>query len=205
MNNYLSKPLASIAIAILLCAVTGCTGQKPGEQQTEEAPLAGAKMGGDFTLTNQDGEKVTFSEFDGQYRMLYFGYTYCPDVCPIDLQQLALGLKLFEKQFPERAQNVQPMFITIDPTRDTPEIMKQYLAAFHSRYIGLTGSEEEIAEVAKKYLVLYEKTEANEEGGYLVSHTQMAVLFGPKGEPVALLSHDGSPEDIAAELDRWAK
>uniref|UniRef100_UPI0013DB6E60 SCO family protein n=1 Tax=Sphingorhabdus sp. Alg239-R122 TaxID=2305989 RepID=UPI0013DB6E60 len=174
-------------------------------RQTEEAPLKGAKMGGDFTLTNQDGEKITFSDFDGRYRMLYFGYTYCPDVCPIDLQQLALGLKQFEKQDPKRASNIQPVFVTVDPQRDTPDVVKQYLAAFHPRYIGLTGSEEEIAEVAKKYLVLYEKTEPNEEGGYLVSHTQMAVLFGKQGEPIAILPHDGTPQEIAAELDRWTR
>ncbi len=205
MNKCLSKLLAPVALGLSLCALSACTAQESGGGQTEEAPLKGAKMGGDFTLTNQDGEKITFSDFDGQYRMLYFGYTYCPDVCPIDLQQLALGLKQFEKQDPKRGSNIQPIFVSIDPERDTPEVMKQYLAAFHPRYIGLTGSAEEIAEVAKKYLVLYEKTEPNEEGGYLVAHTQMAVLYGPKGEPVAILPHDGTPQEIAAELDRWTR
>ncbi|HEY0043124.1 MAG TPA: SCO family protein [Allosphingosinicella sp.] len=171
----------------------------------EEPPLKGAAMGGPFTLTDHNGRPVTDKDFAGKYRIVYFGFTHCPDVCPTDLLQLAQAMKKFEAQDPARAARVQPLFITTDPERDTPAVMKKYSLAFHPRILGLTGTPEQIAAVAKGYAVYYSKGEAQPGGGYSVDHSRILLLSGPDGEPIALLPHDEGPEAIAKELDRWVK
>lgn len=168
-------------------------------------PLAGAKMGGSFTLSNQDGAKVSDSVFQGQYRLVYFGYTFCPDVCPVDVAQLMKGYATLEASDKAKADKLQPIFVSVDPARDTPAALKEFVSAFHPRLIGLTGSEAEIADVAKRYGVYFERATPNAEGGYLVSHSNNAVLYGPKGEPIAIIPHDKGPEEVAAELARWIK
>ena len=203
-KNIISPLLAAVTCCLSVLPLVACNIPQQAEVR-EEPPLKGASIGGEFTLTNQDGEKTSFSDFDGKYRILYFGYSYCPDVCPTDLQKISLGLRLFEKEHPKRGSEIQPIFITIDPQRDTPQVLEQWTAAFHPRLIGLTGSEDEIKQVAEKYLIRYEKEKPNAEGGYLVNHSRQAYLFGPKGEPLALLPYDGSPQNVAAEIDRWTK
>jgi len=183
---------------ILSLAIAGCSPKAT-------PPLEGAAIGGAFTLTNQDNETVSDTDFSGQYRIIYFGYSYCPDVCPIDLQKIMTGYSIFEKQDKKRAANIQPIFITIDPERDTPKVMKQYVAAFHPRLIGLTGSVAAIDATAKKFLILHDKRESEGTAEYLVDHSRQAYLFGPAGEPLALLPYDGTPQEIAAEIDRWAR
>jgi protein SCO1/2 len=176
-----------------------------GESQPARAPLEGATMGGAFTLTDQDGKSVREADFKGKYRLVYFGYTFCPDVCPVDVQKLMLGLKVFEKQDPVRGAKVQPLFITVDPERDTPEALGSFTKAFHPRLIGLTGSPEAIAEVAKAYGVYFQKSPGATPGTYLVDHSRSSTLYGPEGAPIALITETGSPEDIAGELGRWVK
>jgi len=204
MNKKYKFPLIALSCTLSAITLSACESQ-PTMESAENPPLAGAAIGGDFTLTNQDGKKVSFSDFDGQYRILYFGYTFCPDVCPVDMQKLMMGLRVFEKEHPERAAEIQPIFVSIDPERDTPEVLTQFVPAFHPRLIGLTGSPDEVKAAADKYLILYEKQEPNAEGGYLVDHSRQAYLFGPDGEPVALLPYDGTAEEVAAEIDRWTK
>ena len=197
----MNKTPAIILALALSSALIACSGASP----KPEAPLEGARIGGAFTLTNQDGKTVKDTDFAGRHRIIYFGYSYCPDVCPIDLQKIAQGFALFEKQQPERARAIQPIFITIDPQRDTPAVIKQYVAAFHPRLIGLTGTPEQIKAVADAYLVMYkaQPPASADAKGYLVDHSRQAYLMGPKGEPIALLPYDGSPEQIAAEIDKW--
>lgn len=179
-----------------------------------ETDLHGAAIGGPFTLTDQDGRPRSWADFKGRYRLVYFGYTYCPDVCPLDLQRIAKGVKLFERQDPARAAKLQPIFISVDPERDTPPVLKTYVAAFHPRMIGLTGTPEQIAKVAKQFVTVYSKVEAKGGSGYLVSHTRTPMLFGPEGAPIVMLPVDdpatpdvdeGAPELVAASLDRWVK
>jgi protein SCO1 len=129
MNKTL---LIALSIALLLA---GCN-RESAQPPLSSAPLAGAAIGGDFSLTDQDGKKRTWEEFDGKYRIVYFGYTNCPDICTPDMQNLMLGLKAFEKAKPDLAAKIQPIFITVDPKRDTPEVLKQFVSAFHPRAIG---------------------------------------------------------------------
>jgi protein SCO1/2 len=201
MNNASKRRARPFAAALLLAAtlMTAACGRSE-----VEAPLAGARIGGPFTLTDQDGRSVSDTQFAGKYRLIYFGYSYCPDVCPVDLQKLMQGLRLVEKEDPALGARIQPLFITIDPTRDTPAVLKQYVAAFHPRLIGLTGSESEIAAVAKEFAIYYKRATNDASTDYLVDHARQAMLFGPDGAPLALIPQEESAEKIATELKRWA-
>ncbi|WP_245942089.1 SCO family protein [Sphingomonas gilva] len=190
------------ALALLAGA---CSPQAGNDQQAAAGPLAGARIGGPFSLVDQDGRRVTDKDFAGKYRIVYFGYSYCPDVCPVDLQKLMQGLRLFERENPAAAQKVQPLFITVDPVRDTPAALKTYVAAFHPRLVGLTGSEAEVAAAAKAYAVYYRKAENEGASEYLMDHSRQTYLMGPDGKPIALLPQDESPEAVAAELARWVR
>jgi protein SCO1/2 len=168
-------------------------------------PLEGASMGGPFTLTDQNGRRVSDRDFAGKYRLIYFGYTFCPDVCPVDMQVIGAGLRRFEAEDEARAARVQPIFISVDPARDTPAVLRQFVAAFHPRMLGLTGSEAEIAQVAREYRIFYERGEPSPGGGYMVNHTRIAVLYGPEGQPIAIIPHDQGPEGVATELGHWVR
>ena len=188
---------AAFALALSACS-----------QSTQPAgppPLEGADIGGDFTLTGEDGKPVSWGDFDGQYRTIYFGYTFCPDVCPVDVQRAMAGLKRFEASDPERAAKVQPLFVSVDPARDTPEVLTEFTDAFHPRLIGMTGSKEQLDKLTKDYAAYYSIGEPNEAGGYLVDHTSITYLFGPDGKPSAILPTDAGPEAVAQELDKWVR
>lgn len=183
-----------------------------------DAPLAGATIGGDFTLTDQNDKTRSYNEFDGSYRIVYFGYTSCPDICSPDMQNLMAGLIEFENDEADLAAKIQPIFISIDPKRDTADILKQFTAAFHPRLIGLSGSDEQTAEAAKKFAIVYNKIEPTEgavdpENNYLMAHSQIAYLMAPDGSPLALLPLDdpntdideGSPKLVMQELAKWVR
>ncbi len=198
MNETARTPVALLASMLLALLVAAC-GSAP-----ESPPLEGATMGGPFTLTGPAG-RVSDTDFAGKYRIVYFGFTFCPDVCPVDLQTIGAGLRRFEAEDPARAARVQPIFISVDPARDTPEVLRSYVANFHPRLIGLTGSEAEIARVSRAYGVYYQRGEPAEPGSqdYLVDHSRVVILYGPTGEPITIIPHDKGPEGVAAELDRW--
>ena len=187
-------------LALLAAAALSACQADPGPP-----PLEGARMGGPFTLTSHDNRRVSSSLFDGKYRIVYFGYTFCPDICPVDLQLIGAALRQFERSDPERAARVQPIFITADPARDTPEVLRRYVANFHPRLIGLTGTPEEVGRVARAHGVYFEAREPGPGGGYLVDHNRLAVLYGPEGEPIALLPHDQGPAGILEALDKWVR
>ena len=166
-------------------------------------PLAGADIGGAFTLTSGDGETVRWSDFDGRYRIVYFGYAYCPDICPTDVQRMTRGLAQFAKDSPSLAKNIVPIFITIDPERDTPELVKEFTGAFSDDLVGLTGTSEQIADTAETFRVYYTRGEDSGNDGYLMNHSNITYLFGPGGEPIATLPTDQGADAVAAELAKW--
>jgi protein SCO1/2 len=185
----------------------------PTQAPLSEAPLAGATIGGDFLLTDQDGKKRSFKEFDGKYRIVYFGYTNCPDICTPDMQNLMAGLKSFETKNPDLAAKVQPIFITVDPKRDTSAVLKEFVSAFHPRAIGLTGTDSEIADAAKTFAIYSSRVEGSSPENYLISHSQTPYLMGPKGEPLAIMpadvpntdANEGAPDLVEAELAKWVR
>lgn len=208
MNKF--SPIAPLLAGATLLLTAACSSPQP----VERPPLEGARIGGSFTLVGEGNRPVSDSDFAGQYRLVYFGFTNCPDVCPVDLNYLMLGLGQFERQDAERARKIQPIMITVDPERDTPEAMATYVRNFHPRLIGLSGTPEQIADVARKYVVSYVKQEGSTPDNYIVGHTQLAYLMGPAGEPLALIPVDdirtvdvneGTPDIVAAELDRWVQ
>ncbi len=176
-------------------------------------PIAAPNIGGAFTLVNQDGKTVTDAAFAGRYRLVYFGYSFCPDICPVDVQKLMRGLSQFEKTDAARGAKVVPMFITVDPERDTPAALKSFVGRYHPRLIGLTGTPEQIAAVAKAYVVTYNKVPGSAPDRYLMAHSQLAFLMDPQGKPLALLPLDdpstdpdeGAPDKVAAELAKWVR
>lgn len=213
MNRCATLTALTGALLLSACNAPGGGNSNTMAAAPAETDLRGARIGGPFTLTDQDGKARSWAEFSGQYRIVYFGYTYCPDVCPLDLQRVAQGLKLFEKKAPERAAKVQPIFISVDPERDTPETIKIYVAAFHPRLIGLTGTPDQIAAVAKQFVTVYTKERPKSAGVYIVNHTRTPGLFAPDGAPLIMLPVDdirtsqaeGTPQEIADALDRWVK
>lgn len=136
-----------------------------------------ALVGGPFSLTSQAGERMTDGNFRGRYMLVAFGYTYCPDVCPAELQIMSAALD----ELGAKAERVQPVFITIDPERDTVEVLKDYMGHFHPRFVGLTGTPEEIAHVAKAYRVYYARAKDSGTTDYLMDHSSIIYLMGPDG------------------------
>lgn len=212
-GQAMNKSLASRLGAFLFLAATpllaGCGGPaNPGNTAAatpEEPPLAGARIGGPFTLTDQNGKPASWSDFAGKYRVVYFGYTYCPDVCPIDLQAIMQGYRAFAKAHPDRAARVQPIFITVDPERDTAAVMKTYAAAMGDNLVALTGTPDQIAAVAKAFAVVYAKEGDPGSTDYLVGHSRTPYLFGPGGEPMALVpvGEDPTGQSVAQFLEKW--
>ena len=198
MNETRPPRLRPILLLSLGLALAACTG-------SEEPPLKGAAIGGPFTLTNQDGRKVTERDFAGKYRIMYFGFTHCPDVCPTDLAVIGQALRRFEESDPARAARVAPIFVSVDPERDSPAVLKDYVAAFHPRLVGLTGTPEQVAETVKRYGAYGAKEAPGSGGGYNVNHSRVAELIGPDGEPIALLPYEKGAEAVAAELERWVR
>lgn len=204
MNHGTMSTLRATFAATCLALVTltaACSDGGGGEP-----PLAGAAIGGPFELAGSDGQPVRWEDFDGRYRMVYFGYAYCPDVCPFDVQRMMRGYNRFKEADPELAEQVQPIFITIDPARDTPEKVGEFARAFSPDLIGLTGTPEQIDQAAKAFAVYYARGPSGPDGeGYLMDHSRAAYLMGREGEPIALLPVETADngEAVAAELDKW--
>ena len=192
----------TFAAAALIFSLTACGGSAP---DAGPPPLKGARMGGAFSLINQDGKTTTDKDFAGKYRLIYFGYTFCPDICPVDAQLMGQALTLFEKEDRARAAKLVPIFISVDPARDTPTVVKQFVSNFHPRMVGLTGSVAQIDEMAQRYGVAFMREKPNAQGAYLVNHARMIVLYGPQGEPIAIMPQGDDPKAIVAELSRWVR
>lgn len=160
---------------------------------------AGPTVGGPFTLENGNGQTVTNQTFRGKYMLVYFGYTNCPDVCPTTLTHVADALK----DLGPIADRLTPIFITVDPKRDTPQVMRQYTAAFSKQLVGLTGTPQQIAKVAREYHVYYSyHKDGPGPDDYTVDHSSVIYLMDPKGRFVAPVRADDSGAALAAELRR---
>ncbi len=201
MPRFVSTITISLALALTACG-NGLSAPQP---PLEQAPLHGAAIGGPFALTGSDDRTVQWSDFAGQWRIVYFGYAYCPDICPTDVQRMTQGPSLYARTDPELAANIQPIFISLDPERDTPAVVGEFTNAFSDRLIGLTGTNEQIKAAADAFKVYYQRGEDTPGGGYLVDHTNITYLFDPEGNPVATLPVDLGPEAVARELARWVR
>jgi len=171
---------------------------RPAPETLAPPSVATVTIGGPFALTDQEGRAVTDADFRGRLMLVFFGFTYCPDVCPTALTLVSDALD----QLGKRAREVAPIFITIDPERDTPEQLKSYVAHFHPSMVALTGGADEIAKVAKAYRVYFAR--APIEGGaadeYLMDHTSILYVMDREGKFAAHFTHGTAPEKIAARL-----
>jgi protein SCO1 len=185
-----------LALGPALAGCGGASGTAP--------PLAGARIGGPFQLTDENGRAVTERDFAGRWRVMYFGYTFCPDVCPTDAATIGTALKQVEAADPALGAKIVPLFVTVDPERDTPAVLKQFTAAFHPRMVGLTGSPTALAATEKAFGIYARRGEASPGGGYLMDHSRQVYLMAPDGSPVALLPQEEGADAVAAEIRRWA-
>ena len=159
----------------------------------------GLAVGGPFALTDGDGKAVTDKDYRGKYMLIYFGYTFCPDVCPTTLNAVADALD----KVGAKADRVRPLFITVDPKRDKPAVVKQFAAAFGPRIVGLTGTPDQIAAVAKAYRVYYaEHRTGTGPDDYTMDHSSVLYLMGPDGRFLAPIRADLAPDAMAAALGR---
>lgn len=196
IRNFALAPICALTLLVAAC-------DAPASQSAAEPPLAGADIGGPFELVNKQGETVRWADFAGKYRIVYFGFTYCPDICPTDVGRMVHGLNAFAKAHPDLAAKVQPIFISIDPERDTPAVVGEFAAAFSDDLIGLTGTPEQVKAAADTFRVFYSRGEDTPGGGYLMDHSAIVYLFGPDGEPLATLPTDQGADAVAAELAKW--
>lgn len=170
-----------------------------------EGNLAGSTLGGDFALVDQDGKPASAAAFAGSYRLMYFGYTFCPDVCPTDVAIIAKGLKAYESSRPARGARVQPVFITVDPERDDPRSVKAFVSAFHPRLVGLTGTPAQVDAVRKAYGIYARKVPTSDPANYLVDHFAVIYLFGPDGAPIAFLPHGTTAAEVTRMLKTYVR
>lgn len=157
------------------------------------------EVGGPFSLTDQHGKARSSADFRGKYQLIYFGYSFCPDVCPTTLGVISQALD----QMGVDGNRIVPIFITIDPARDTPAVLKQYMTAFGPRFVGLTGSAGAIAAVEKEYRVYAKKQpldKNNPKGGYGMDHSSVIYLMGPDGRLVTFYDELISPDALAKDL-----
>jgi len=156
-----------------------------------------ADIGGPFRLIDQNGKTVTDKDYPGRYKLIYFGYSFCPDVCPTTLGVMAQALEKLGGD----ARRVVPIFITIDPERDTPKVLADYMKAFGPDFVGLTGSADAIKDVEKKYRV-YAVKQSLPGGNYGMNHSSVLYLMGPNGKMVSFYDEAISPDDLAKDLKR---
>ena len=187
------------ALCLALAALLGWLAfvWQPGEPSAEPSTRAAAlPAGGDFTLTSADGP-VSLADFRGRVVVVYFGYTFCPDICPTSLTLLGEALKQLGA---DELARVSSVMITLDPERDSAEVLKIYAPFFHPTIVGLSGTPQEIARVAAQYGVRYTKQKADADGLYSVDHSAYTYLVGADGRLAARLQHGTPPEAIVQAL-----
>lgn len=192
-----------VILAVTIIAATLMTFKQqptsPNEQPSEES--AAASIGGDFTLTSHEGKNVSNSDFNGKYRLIYFGFTNCPHICPTDMGVISESLYLLN---PMQLEKIQPLFISIDPERDTPEKMKDFLTNFHPKILGLTGDRKIIDEVVEKYRIYAKKItpeESMDAMDYDMNHSTYIYLMDENGHYHSYYSSQNmQPREIAGKL-----
>ena len=186
--------VSTIAAVILSAYVLVTIFQFDDKPQTRTTGKA--LVGGPFTLVDGDGRTRTAAEFKGRPLLIYFGYTYCPDVCPTELQTMSEALDLLG----DAGKAIHPLFITVDPARDTPAVMKDYVGNFHPTLIGLTGTAEQVETAAKAYRVYYRRAEDGSADDYLMDHSSIVFLMDDKGEYLTHFGRGTTPEAMAAGI-----
>ncbi|MCW5297373.1 SCO family protein [Herbaspirillum lusitanum] len=193
MKRLLSfLPAALLALGML--SLAGC--QQSAAEKFVNTDVTGLEYAKDFALTDHNGKPRTLADFKGKAVVMFFGYTQCPDVCPTTMAEMANVMKELGPQ----ADKVQVLFVTVDPARDTPQILSQYVPAFDKRFLGLYGDEAATAKVAKEFKVFYQKVPGKTAGSYTMDHTAGSYVFDPQGHIRLFVRHGQGAEPIVHDL-----
>lgn len=194
-KTALAATLAAIvsAAGLGIAAALVWTGDDDRFAQCRGSQVVGFELGGPFTLTNGAGETVTDEDVITEPSLLYFGYTFCPDVCPLDVARNAVAVDILEEQ----GHKVTPVFISVDPERDTPEVVGAFAENMHERMIGLTGTPEQVREASRAYKTYYKSHDDGSDPYYLVDHSTFTYLVLPEQGFVEFFRREASPEDMA--------
>jgi len=183
---------AGLVAALMLSACQPAP-QPPVFQATD---ITGADFARDFRLTDHNGQMRTLADFKGKVVAIFFGYTHCPDVCPTTLSDFSAALK----QLGPLAERVQVIFVTVDPQRDTPDLLKQFVPAFNPGFLGMVTDAPTLQLLAKEYKVVYQKTSIKSADDYLIDHSAGTYIYDPQGRLRLLMPYGSSPETIAHDL-----
>jgi len=202
------KPILAAAGAVAIAGILawqltplpGPRGQDSYDAKYAQVPV---QIGGAFESTADTGETVTDKSFAGKLLLVFFGYTFCPDVCPTTLNSVALALD----ELGDDAASIQALFVTVDPARDTPEVLAEYTSAFHPDILGLSGTPAQTASMAKSYSAYFAKVEDkdNDPDVYLMDHTVFIYLMDRGGNFLTLFSYPTDPKDMAAKIVKYLK
>jgi len=182
-----------VAAAALAAAIAGCA---PEAAKFRSTDITGAEFGRELALNGHDGKPRTLADFRGKAVLVFFGYTHCPDVCPTTLADAAQALKALGKD----ADRVQVLFVTVDPERDTPEVLSKYVPAFDPRFLGLHGDAAAVQKAAKEFKIYYEKRPGKAPGEYTMDHSGQSYVYDARGRIRLLLRHDRLSQDLAEDL-----
>ena len=191
MRNPIRSRIARACVALLLAACA------PGSPKFMGSDVTGSAFGKDFRLTDAQGAQRTLQDFRGKVVVLFFGYTQCPDACPTTLSELAAVMQTLGAD----ASRVQVLFVTVDPERDTPALLAQYVPAFNPAFVGLRGDADATATVAKEFKILYQKQPGPTPGSYSVDHSTGTFLFDPEGRLRVYVSYGRGPEVFAHDIE----
>jgi cytochrome oxidase Cu insertion factor (SCO1/SenC/PrrC family) len=184
-----------VAASLFCCGPAAAAEQASAVQMMDDLMYGRGSVGGPFTLTDQTGRQRSDTEFRGKLMIVYFGYTYCPDICPTDLMAITQALDALGPA----ARDVQPVYITIDPERDS-KVLADYLSAFHRSFVGLTGSTEQIRSVANAYKAFYSKVPNERDNDYSIDHTGVIYLMGRHGEYLGFTPPQTNPDRLTEVL-----
>ena len=191
------KKLMTVALVAALAVLgAGCDKLKDKPPAFHNTDVTGVDYAKGFTLTDHTGKQRTLEDFRGKLVVMFFGYTQCPDVCPTTMSEMAAVMK----ELGPSAEDVQVLFVTVDPERDTQELLSHYVPAFDKRFIGLYGNAEQTAKVAKEFKVFYAKQPGADPGSYTVDHTAGSFVFDRQGQLRLFIRHNQGPAIIAHDL-----
>ncbi len=197
-KKRLRLALIAASAGLALVVAVGAAVLLPADSTSRSSGTTGeVTIGGPFTMVNQDGVGVTDEDFRGKYTLLYFGYTNCPDICPTDLQTIGFALD----DLGDDGKKITPVFVTTDPDRDTVEVMREYVALFHPRLVGLTGTAADIKQITHVYGIFHQHS--HDDGTsteYLIDHSTTMYLMGPDGKYVTHMRAGMSAEEMVAAL-----
>ena len=196
--QMITLAIAAFCITIIIALLINELVKSPEPiAQTSEQSSATPRLSINYDLVSHEGKPVRATDFAGRYQLVYFGFAFCPDICPFTLDIMSAALD----QIGDRADKVQPVFISLDPERDTPEELATYIQSFYPGFIALTGTEDKIKAAAKSFKVFFQKVDDPEStGGYVIDHSSITYLIDPDGDLLHFFTHKDTAETLAAKL-----